>query len=247
LTLSVLALAPRAEARKFDFKSEYISTYFGGTFGQSLLGDGAYGLSSGAGTATDKKVQSNGSGEIGFVLSLTKFNLRLGAEYLMPREMAGVTGTNAAGQTLFSLTSRVSALMPMATLELVARETPESKVAFGVGYGTAMISLENSYTMTAAGTSSLGVSDFIERAATQVPVWQGYVSYEILFTDTTTANFSLGYRYLPVPALQSTQSATAISGAESSGKDLVNSDGSKRSLNLGGPFVGLHFRFYIGI
>jgi hypothetical protein len=237
-----------AYARKFDFKSEYIATHFGGTFGNSILADNAYGPSSGTGTSVDKQVQSTASGQIGFVLSLKKFNIRLEAEYLMPRAMEGVTGTDAAGNQLFSLNSRVTALIPSATLELVAHETPTSKILFGVGYGIASVSLENAYTMTAAGKTALGVtSDFTEKASGTAPMWQGYLGYEVLFTDTTTALLHIGYRQLQVTSLQSTEAATAIVGAESPGNDLINSNGSKRSFDLGGPFIGCQFRFYIGI
>jgi hypothetical protein len=239
--------SPAAEARKFDFGSETIATYFRGSFGPSLLGDGAYGLSSGADTTIDKKVQTNLSGEIGFVISGTRANLRLGAEYLMPRDVLGASGVNASGAERFTLTSKVSAVMPMATLELLPHVTPTSKVLIGVGAGYALVSLENVYTMTDTGTNELHVSSFTEKAQTQVPVYQGYVAYERLFTDTVTAVLDVGYRYLPVSAIQSAEAATTITGSHGSGEALKNSDGSTRTINLGGAYVGLAFRFYIGL
>ena len=129
LTLaSVLALWPSAaEARKFDFKTETFATYFGGTFGNSKVGNQAYAGSSGTDVTTDKTVQTTSSGDFGILLTGSKFAFRLGVEIIWPKAQTGIIGTNAAGTELFYLDSDIMALTPMANLELVAFQTSESR------------------------------------------------------------------------------------------------------------------------
>lgn len=244
---AILIMAARAQARVFDFISERVATYFGGTFGPSSVGDMAYGGSSGSGVSFDKKTATNASGEFGLLLATPAANLKLGAEYLLPRNYSDIEGANAAGTPLFQLSSKIQAIIPMATLELLAFRTPTSRMLIGVGGGLAFVSLENTYTMTAAGSTALGVGDFTESAKASVTTLHFYTGYEALFTDTVTAAFTLGYRHIPVPSLKSTRDSTAISGAQTESSDLKNMDGGNRSLNLGGAYVGLNFRFYIGL
>jgi hypothetical protein len=236
-----------AHARKFDFKSEVLATYFRASLGPSLLSDNAYGNSSGDSTTISSKVATNSSGEIGVVFSGTKANLRLGCEFLMPRDVTGVSGVNAAGTERFLMTSQVSAFVPTLNLEFIPYYSPTAKWIVGLGGGIALVSIENAYTMTATGTSELGVSDFTEKGSSQVSVGQIYTGYEVLFTDTVTAVFDVGYRYLPVKTLKSRQDTTAISGTYASGSEFKKDDGTRRSIDLGGFFAGFAFRFYIGL
>lgn len=236
-----------AQARKFDFKSESVASYFRGSFGPSNVGGDAFAPSSGVGTSVDKTVATNASAELGFLFSTRLFNLRLGAEYLMPRQLIDVTGTDAVGTKLFSLNSKLSALVPTVSVETMAFQTATSRMLIGAGIGAAFITLDNAYTMTADGTSALGVADFVESASTNASMYHVYVGYEILFTDTVTAAFDLGYRYLPVKSIASTKDTVAITGSQTTGADLANNDGSKRAFDLGGIYAGLAFRFYIGL
>lgn len=236
-----------AEARVFDFKNERIATYFGGTFGPSSVGDTAYGASSGSDISVDKQISTNASGEIGLLLTTPKLNLKLGAELLLPKQYSDIEGTDAAGTSMFNLRSKIYALIPMATLEILAYQTPTSRLILAAGGGLAFVTLDNTYTMTSAGTTTLGVGDFTESASATVTALQVYTGYEMLFTDTVTAVFNLGYRHIPVPALKSSKATTAISGTQAEGDELKNMDGTSRSINLGGVFVGLSFRFYIGL
>lgn len=245
--LAVLLGGSPAEARKFDFKSEVIATYFRGSYGPSLLGEGSYARSSGDGVTVDKTPTTNVSGEVGFVYATTRVNFRAGVEFLTHREMTGVVGTKADGTELFQLTSKVSAVMPMATIELLPYVSSESKVIIGVGTGIALLSVQNAYTMTTDGATYLSVGDFTEKASGQASASQIYLGYETLFTDTVTVMLDLGYRYIPVRTVQSSQDQTTTSGTYATGADLNNNDGSLRNMNLGGAFVGLGFRFYIGL
>jgi len=233
-----------AEARVFDLKDAHFAVVVGGSFGSSAESSDAYGLSSGTGTQVDKTVQTTTSGELGFLFSTNRFNLRLGGEYLVPRDQVGVNGTNAGGTQLFSLHSTVSAVIPEVTLELTPFRRPNSHGLLGLGYGYAFVSLNQQYTMTSAGQSALGVGNYTEIAAASAPLYQAYVGWEFVFTENITLSFAAGYRYLVVSSLQATQAANAISQTETSSSTLTNMDGSVRTLDLSGEFGSMNLRFY---
>ncbi len=242
---SVLAAMP-AEARKFDFGLESFSTYFGGSFGTSKMGDSAYGTSSGSGTTVDKKIPWTTSGDFGVAISLNRVNILLGMELLMPRTVSSIEGKNASGTLLFKLKSNAQAFVPMVNVEVLAYKAPHSRVLFGAGGGYAFASLENTYEMTSAGQSALGIGDHVERGRGTGTLLQAYVAGEFLFTDTVTAVLGGGYRNLIIQSLQAPQNGTAITGAQPSGADLKNMDGGHRTMDMGGAFAMLQFRFYLG-
>lgn len=240
-------ISHQAEARRFDFKSEKFATYFRGSYGYSNVGRSPYGFSSGADVSVDKTITSNLSGEFGLLFSGQKVNFRVGAEILMPSEYSDIKGRGSSGDELFQLNSKVIAFVPMGNLEFLAYQTPVSRVLFGLGGGMALVALSNTYTMSSAGAAALGISDHSEKAKAEVFAWQTYLGYEHHFTDTVTAVFDLGYRHIPVKELKSTKTTTALSGGQTEGQKIVNMDGGNRSIDLGGVFAGLAFRFYIGL
>lgn len=237
-----------ADARNFDFKSESVATYFGGSYGTSRVGDAAYGFAADAAVSTDKSVSTAASGEFGLLLSGKKMNLKLGAEYLLPRAYTDVKGTDAAGTELFELSSKVTALIPMATLEFLAYQGPTSRMLIGVGGGVAFVSVANQFRPTAAAAGPFpGVAEHTEEASERVSSFVGYLGYETLFTDTVTVSIQAGYRHLPVRSLKATKANTSFTGNQTEGSEILNTNGSSRSLDLSGPFVGLSLRFYIGL
>jgi hypothetical protein len=236
---------PSAEARVFDLKSETFAIYLGGTLGTSNAGGGAYNLASGTTTQFDKTIQSASSAEFGFLFSGSKFNLALGVEYLMPRTLTGINGTTVAGVSLFTLNTTLAAFMPEAAIELQIARTSSTRGVFGLGAGWASVTLANDYTMTTAGTTALGVGSYKEMASSTAWMYQSYIGWEFTFSDTATCVLQGGYRYLKVPNFTATQSVTAISGAEANGSPIVNMDGSARSVDLGGVFAGIVFRFFL--
>jgi hypothetical protein len=242
---AVLTASRSAEARVFDLKSEHFAVYVGGTFGGSNVSDSAFGTSSGTGTVNDKKVQTTTSGEAGLFMAFAKFNFRLGVEYLMPRELKGITGTNAAGTTLYSLDSSIGSLVPSASIELLPYKGQNTRALIGLGYGVAITSFDNQYTMTTAGKTALGVSDFKESATAVSPLIETYAGFEFLFADAVTATILGGYRWCNAQTFKSTEDVTAISGTQKKGDDVINMDGGPRSMDLSGAFVGINFRFYL--
>lgn len=238
-------LGELAQARRFDMKTENFATYFGGSFGPSNLSDGAFSLSGGTDVTTDKIVRSNYSGEIGFTLTSNSGGLRFVGEYLLGQTLTGVSGTHSSGVKYYDLTSKVSAFVPMVLAEAPVWKGLESRVMIGGGLGYAFVSLDQEYTMTAAGATALGVGDYIEKASTQALAWRVYTSFETLFVDTTTVSFELGYKSVKVGSLQSLKDTAAISGNQTKGSDLRNMDASNRAFDLGGAYVGVLFRFYL--
>lgn len=242
---SVTSVSEVASARVFDFKNEFFSIYFGGSFGTTAVGDGPYASASAVPTTFDKKVSTATSAEGGFSLAFSRIALRVGIDYIMPRTQTGIIATNSSGTKLYDLTSDVSAFSYMGNLEFIAYRSTSSRAIFGGGYGISTVSLSNEYTMTTAGQTLFNIGGYTEKASGMAPVMQGYVGYEVLFTDTATATIQAGYRYLIVTELKANQDATSISGQEKNGQKITNYDGSDRSLNLSGGFVGIVFRFYL--
>lgn len=247
---SVVFFCFSAEARKFDYKSEKIATYFRGTFGSSAVNDSAFGNSSGSGITSEGNVRTNLSGEFGVVFSSQNLGLRLGAEILMPRNVMGAVGKDAGGTEMYELNSKILAFMPTANLEMYVPTSPESRIVFGAGIGFTSVSVDNEYRLTAAGNTAFngqGITDHTESGSARTTTAQAFIGYETLFTDTVTATFDAGYRYAPVNGLKSSKDVTTFTGTYAKDADLKNHDGSDRSMNLGGPYVGMTFKFYIGL
>lgn len=246
LLILIVLTTSTSHARTFDLKNETFATYFGGSFGYSNLGDYAFGQSGGNGVQTDQVVRWNYSGEFGLVLATGHGGIRLSGEYLLGKSLAGVNGTDSSGTALYSLDSRVSALVPMISAEVPIWRGQNSRIQLGGGGGYAFVSLDQEYRMTAAGTAALGgIQSYIEKASTRTFAWRAYVSGETSFVDTTTVCFEAGYRSVKVGSLQSLKDTTAISGTQTTGNDILNMDGSNRSFDLGGAYVSLLFRLYL--
>ena len=234
-----------AEARRFDMKSERFATYFGASSGVTLMSDYAYGQAGGAGVSTDQVVPYNLSGEFGVVFTGEAATLRLAAEYVLGKTMTGVKGLNAAGTEYFEVDSKVGAFVPSVGLEAPMLKWTDTRIVLGAGIGVAAVSLDQEYRMTAAGTTPLGVGNYTEKASGTATAWRAYVGGETHLVDTTTINCEIGYRSLKVGSLQSTKDTVAITGTQTQGTELLNSDGTARAFDLGGAYLSVLFRFYL--
>lgn len=235
-----------AHGRVFDFKNENFAIFFGIGIGNSFLGDGAYALASGApGVSFSKKDSTSRAAEVGLAYTLKRINLRLGADYYMPADRNGVIGRNAAGVELFSIDSRVHAYSWTGNLELIFFSRPQSRGMIGAGYGMATANLSNHYLVTTDGTAAYGVGSYREEGQGTGTMFQGYLAWEALISDVSTAVLQLGYRDLHISGFKSNKSTTAISGTQTNGGSIRNMDGSDRAVNLGGLFFGINFRFYL--
>ncbi len=246
LTLNLLLLS-NAEARKFDFKSNWLASSIGGSWGPSQLGDKGYADSSGPQTFFNQKVESNFSGDFSVLMALGRMNIRLGAELLIPRTLSELQGTNAAGSPYFQVKSSVFSVIPEINIEFVLLQTMNAKVFAGVGGGYAFTTLKNQYTFTALGNSQYpGIGDYTESSSSADPMYQGLIGFEVLMSDNVTFTMDGGYRYLPVRGLKyNTDNNGLDAHSHKAGDTVINDDGTQRLLNLSGGFAAISFRFYL--
>lgn len=245
LCVAVIGFTPSiASARKFDMPNERFATYFGGGYGISNVSDHAFAMSSGSGVQTDQVVGSNYSGELGILFASQGVQLRIGGEYLLAKALEGVTG-RVGSTPYFAMSSKITALIPKASVEIPLWKRLESRISLGGGAGMASVSLEQNYAMTAAGSTALGVGDYIEKGEASAMTWNAYLVGETLFVDTTTVALEMGYRSLKVGSLTSQKATSAITGPQAPGGALANEDGTSRAFDFGGAYVNIYFRFYL--
>ncbi len=242
--LLILALVP-AEARVFSYKDSGIGMMLRTTGGLSKVGNEPYAHSSGTDTVLDDGSKYFYSGELAVSFALLKdVIIRIGAELIQHRPVE-VTGTNPAGDARFTLNSTTGAWNPNVAFEFILKESGHTRYLMEVGAGYADITVENRYKM--ADGNDLGVGDFNEKlSATGI---SGHLAFgvETHFVDTVTFIALLGYRYMPVPELKykgDVQNIVNPAGA-AEGEPALNHEGGKRTLDMGGPFLGLALRFHI--
>jgi hypothetical protein len=238
-----------SEARKFSFATEDMAAFVRGTGGMSAVKQDAFAEASPATTTmSSEQSQLNYGVELGFLFRIHEtLNLRLGAEILQAK-ISGVKGTNASVAEQFTLESDIFAFNPMAHLEFSWANQPTSRFVGTLGLGLASVRLDNSYAMTTTGTAELGQDTFTEKSEGEFVNGVISVGWEGLLVDNTTVLLDVGYRFFDVNKLKSTADNPRLGGGTSAkGSELTNADGSKRSFDLGGPFIGLSFRFYIDI
>lgn len=242
---------PDAEARVFSFKDEWLASYFRVSGSSSLLDQSGFKYSSGEGTQFNNDVGLTFSGEFGFLFNIGEmFNFRVGVEAIQAKTPTETFGTNAGGTQLFELNHKVLILNTVGTIEFNYHRTPTLRLYVAGGGGLSSVTMDNQYIMTATGVSDLGTNSYTEKA--EASVVSGHVStgIEVLFVDAVTAMAEIGYRYLPVAELTHKNDETVIGEGGSSknvtkGSIVTNHDGSIRSFDTSGVYLGVSFRFYI--
>ncbi len=249
LILSIFWIATfclQAEARVFNYKEESFAVYFRGTGALSKMDQEAFKYGSGDQTTFDKGVVHHLSGEFGilYVASPT-LNVRLAGEIIQAGSVDAV-GSNAAGTKLMDLRSEVHAINPNVTFEFIYAQQAQLRFLAYLGAGMASVTMDNSYTMTADGTSLYGNGDTVEKAQASSISYHGGLGFEVLMADTTTFQMDLGYRHLQVKDLKHKGDGIVIPNTNvSKGQPVLNYEGSKRSFDMSGLYVGASFRFYI--
>jgi hypothetical protein len=236
-----------AQARVFDMNKETFGPYFRVSGGTSTLGKTAFEDATGGDETFASEVAMTYSGEFGFLWATKPINLRVAAEMIQPTALLKNKASNAAGDELYSLDSKVSAiLLPKVALEFNLRQRQNFRIFAGAAAGMATVTLSNAYTFTSAGqTAFSGISDYTESAKGTLYSAEGFIAFESLLSDTTTFCFDLGYRALKAPTLKFTEDAATIQGAKAAGDNLTNADGNDRAIDLSGVYLGLAFRFYL--
>lgn len=234
-----------SQARVFNMSKETFASYLRGSYSTSSILATPYEDVTGADESFDKQFGNSTSGEFGFVWTSPKVSFRIGIEFLGP---AGITttATDASEQELYTLRSDVTAYAPKVGLELNLYKGAESRIFLLLSGGTATVNLSNKYTFAAAGTSQFGVADFTEISQTTAVLTEANLTYETIMTDTTTISLELGFRQLSVDKLKHTEAYNSFnSQAIAKGDTVLNADGETRAFDLGGPYAGIGFRFYI--
>jgi hypothetical protein len=231
-----------AEAKVFNLSKQTIGTYIRGTYGQSAVGKNAYGSSSGSGTTFNDSFDFNTGGEFGIYTGVEQIGLRLSAEFLNPKAQKNINGVNSGGSTLMNLDSNIAAVIYKGSIEYSWFIDEASKWYLSLGVGSATVTLTNEYTNIDA---SFGISDFTEKGTETLIMGEVLVGYEYNFSADTTVMLDLGWRQLHADGLQHTSNTTTFGGNVVAGDTMTNSDGSNRTLDLGGFFIGLGLRFYI--
>lgn len=248
LSLAMLMVSLSAHARVFSYKESVLAAYLRGSGGLSAVGQKPFGDSSGIDTSIDDSTKFNYSGELGAQFGFSEnVRLRLGVELLQHRPVKEAKGLDATGAERFSLDSSVFILHPVATLEYTYSVKGGIRFFSALGVGYADVTVENRYAMTAQGESALGVGSFNEKMSATTTSAQVAIGMETLFVDNVTFALDLGYRYMPVKSLKYKSNVNNIvspSGAQK-GAEALSHDGTQRSMDLGGVFIGAAFRFHL--
>lgn len=219
-----------------------------GTGGTSGIADDPYGNSSGNGTSMDDESKYQYSGELGVVLGMGEnVNFRLGAEIMKPHPVQGHGKNSTSNADRFEIESSTFVFNPNVALELMFKAGQSSRYFGQLGVGYSMVDVENRYDMTATGVSELGVDDFNEKMSGTAISYLVGVGLEATLLDNVNFSLEGGYRYCKVAELKYTgdvNNIVAPSGAKK-GEAALNGDGSKRTLDLSGFFVGASLRFYL--
>lgn len=241
-----IALAQSASARVFQFSEHTVGAYVHGTLGNTLLGQSAFGYSSGNRTYFDAQVSRTIGGEVGIILLTKHINFRLGVEVLGPQKMESITGYDRNNNNqLMTLSSQIIGVVPSLHLEFVLKETPHLRFMLigGAGYGT--VTVLNSYTFTTAGQAVYpGMPSFTEEVTGSSITGDGGLALELLSSDSSTIVLDAGYRYFYVDGLTHNRDAKNFQGTVTKGQSATFDNGKNRNIELSGAWVGLGLRFY---
>jgi hypothetical protein len=208
----------------------------------STFGDGM----ATSGMAYDKTITYNLSGEFGFFATSGPVGFKLGVEVVKPRVLEGIVAKDANDTPVATIKSETQAIIPKLGLVFSLKRAEHSRLSLGILGGSAQVLMSNTYVLTTAGqTAYPGVADFTEEGKAIVTTYEAVLTYEHLFTDTTTIGFEVGYRSLNVTGLTHASDNTTFQGAVTKGSPVVNADGGARSFDLSGPFAGMAFYFYL--
>lgn len=250
LILIVVAFPIKGMARVFDFSGYQSAAYFHGTAGTVSSGDQFFADSSGASTSFSDSVDYNFGGELGFMFAINpKLAMRIGIEFVQTKGLQ-TTGKDSGGTAQMDVESQTIVVNPQFSMEWSISSTGTSRTLFfiGGGYGTGTIS--NNYVLTTGpggGTTTYPSADPNYKEAvtgTSITSHVGY-GWEFYFLDNVTMLLDLGYRYMSFTSLKYKSAANTVHGSAAEGASAKDNLGRAREFDLGGPFVGIGFRFYI--
>lgn len=235
------------QARVFKIDEETLATSVKGVWGPSSILQTHFEDTSGTNMSIEDAVNYNLGGEIGIVFSASRAAFRLGIESIHPNPIEAKEGTNLSNQVLYSFDSDISALITKADIDFILRSGEKWRIYLSLGGGVGTLTYTNSYVMTTDGqTVFSGLANFTETGTGTATMFEGAMNFEHLFSDTTTFVVEIGYRQLLFDKITFKEDVTTFTGAHLKGDDVLNADGTAKTVDFSGPAVGFCFRFYLG-
>jgi hypothetical protein len=252
LILICFFLTSVAHGRIFNYKKQNFSAYLRGQYGLNKAQKTAFqpGFpTSGSTTVTfpdHDGVNQDYDAELGLGLNVGRLNTRLGLGLIYPQPVTSTAGKNAAGTALLSLSSQISSLVPRATFELALKQTDTFKAYVGVAAGYAITTIKNTVSLNAAGQAAFPTAavDYTEEGTSYGLLGEVLAGLEFAAFDNVGFSLDAGYRYLNHSSFNATRGANTVGGVVTTGSTLRNVDGTTRTLDLSGYFVGGTFRIY---
>lgn len=232
-----------AQARVFDINKETFAGYFAAGGGSSALGITPLDKEAGTSITYSGSVNYNYSGEFGFLYSKSRLGLRFGIEILKPSALDSTA--SSSGSDYYTASNVILGFAPKLALEINLHGNQFSRSFISLAGGLASVTMKNEYTMTALGSSALGVSDHTAESKGSGTLLAAAMGYENILTDTTTIAVEFGYRQLKIEDLKYTKDVSTFGGSKASGDAVKNADGAARNLDLSGGFITIGFRFYL--
>ncbi|NCN42195.1 hypothetical protein GW916_13210 [bacterium] len=247
LSLVLFSFAPPAFGKIFSFDNESLAAVLEGSFGTSHLGQDPFASNIGSGASLSESFNYMGSGKIGFALTPgDRLSFVFALEVLRPLSISTANGLNSSGTPLYQLSSEMIALNPMAAVEYSYSRAGNVRYFAGLGVGMGQVTITNQFDMTSTGESALGVTSYTEKL--KGTAINGYMSLgvEAHFVDRISVIVQGGHRIFKVHELKHGSAVTTVAeGSVSEGDTVYNRDGTKRTIDLTGSFVGFGFRIYI--
>ncbi len=234
--------------RVFDINTERLAAYFRGTGGLSAARQDAFALARGSSThISEKESKYNYSGELGMYLRLfPSVGIKMGVEVLKSENLSDIMGRTAAGDDLYTLNSESFLFVPQGHLEWAYKSTATMRFFIYIGSGVVDATIENDFQMTALGESTYAPTYTEKLSGTGVATFGGF-GLEALLADTTTVSIDIGYRLLKLNKFKHKGEITTIQGEFTKGSIAINDNLTRRQIDLSGFYLGLSFRFYVGI
>lgn len=235
-----------AQARVFSLADQAVASYFKGFTSPSGVLQTPFAGTMGSGSSVVEKYGSSIAGEVGVVFTSTQAAFSLGVELIHPKALSHVDGVDSASQVLYNLDADVSALIPKAGLDFIIKKGDHSRFYLNMSGGVGTLTYSNHYAFTAAGqTAFANLADFTEEGAASATLMEASLGYEQFLSDSTTMVFEGGYRQLNFSAITYKTAITDFSGAHAKGDNVLNLDGTPKTINFTGSFAALTFRFYL--
>ena len=248
--LFFLVNSKEALARKFDFKTEHVSTSLSLGLTYPGIENKAYQFSSGRDTVFSKGHKVVFRNSLSLIFTFSEFlniNLGVGGIY----SFVETIGYNSNSTTKrFDLKSEILVFNPTLSIEvrLFRSQFQRLYVFFGGGWGR--LYLTHRYDFTSEGIRDLnletGNTYYKEKLKSDFMSNHMGLGWESLLLDTVTLFLGAGYVHRPIKSLVFTHAKNTLFQRRVKAKERAKThDGKDRQLSLSSFFVQMGLRFYI--